>query len=498
MVAAAGWAFVPRIPAVYRADARVYVDTNSMLGEVLQGVALDSSAMEEEFLRVTQRSLLSRPNLERIARETDLDLNASDPASMDRLLDRLRSQIRMRAESTRGRSGNENLFTLEYQHRDPERALAVVRAVLDVFVESVLGFSRRDTEKMDRFLDTQIGEYEDRLRVSEQRLKNFKRENVGLLPGEGRNYFSMLQDAREQARQAELELRQAERVRDGIQEQLELARQGGRTGAAALASLDPDRAETIERLERVLADLQLNYTEQHPDVLATRRRLQQLREGAPLAESEVEETEAARPDGAQDPDNVVLQELRVELSKAQANVSSAEAKVEEFRDRAARLEDAVDTIPEVEAELAQLNRDYDVLRGQYQALVQRRESARLSRQADRTADEGLFQVLEPPHVTPNPVSPNRPVLVTGVLGAALAAGAGLAFLLSQYSPTFGDVTELREVTGRHVLGRVGAVRSRREVRSRRFGYALYGLLLMGLLAGYAGVMAVHALGIVSI
>lgn len=502
LVAVPGWVSVSQMPDVYRAETRIYVDTDSMLTRVLQGVALDSSDVDAEFLRVARRTLLTRPNLERIARETDLDLTAATPEARDRLLDGLASKIRVDADSTgRGRGARENLFSVSFQHRNPNQALDVVRALNDIFIESVLGLSRRDNQKMERFLDEQIAEYERRLENAESRLATFKRENVGLLPGEGGGYYEELQGAREQVAEAELELGRAEQVRDQLQQQLELARRGelGEGMPMALAGSPDERTQRIEQLERLLDDLLLQYTENHPDVLATRRRLEQVRGGGPIgappAEAEAGEPGSGAGGEGTSTLDVVEQQLRVELGKAEAMVASARASVEQYRSRAEELARAVDIKPAVEAELARLNRDYGIYRRQYEALVERRESAQMSREADLTTDEGIFQVIEPPRVGSLPVAPDRPQLVTAVLGMALAAGAGVAFLLSQINATYGDLGELRDGLGVPVLGRVGDVMTTGQLWAHRMSYVLYAFLIAVLLGIYGLVLAVDALRI---
>ena len=487
-VAGAGWAYVVQLPDVYRADTRLYVDTASMLNRLLSGVALDSSEVDREFLRLAQRSLLTRPNLERIARETDMEISAVTPEARERMLNGLASGIRIRAESTQAR-GQDNLFQLSYDHRDPEQALRVVRAVHDVFIESVLGLTRRDTEKMDTFLERQISQYEARLEEAEERRKRFRQMNAGLLPGEGQNYFGMLTAARERLREAELNLTRAQRMRDDLTEQL-----GALPGGAVAGPLLPEdgtvgpaaggaaAASQVRALEERLRELQGTYTDQHPDVVATRRQLERAREQLPAGFAD----SGTGPVGTGDAlsDRLRLQDLRTELARAQAAVASEQATVEEYRRRMQELEGAVNTIPEVEAEMARLNRDYNIVRQQFEELVSRRESARMSREADLTVDEGMFQVLEPPHVTTRPVAPNRLRLSTAVLGGAFAAAGGLAMLLALLQPTYGDLSQLRNSTGVHVLGRVGLVRSRWEERRRKLTMVVYGLLVAVLLAAY--------------
>ncbi|MCC5887236.1 MAG: hypothetical protein JJT88_12460 [Gammaproteobacteria bacterium] len=487
-----GWFAVAQMPDLYRADTRLYVDTASMLNRLLAGVAMDSSEVDQEFLRLAQRSLLTRPNLERIARETDMDIQAVTPQQRERMLSGLASQIRVRAESTQ-RRGQENLFQLSYEHPDPDHALRVVRAVHDVFIESVLGLTRRDTEKMDVFLDRQIAHYEERLEAAEEQRKRFRQENAGLLPGEGQNYFSMLHAARERLREAELNLTRSQRMRDDLQQQV-AALPGGAAGPllaepGSAAAMPASTVAQIRSLEQRLAELEMSYTDQHPDVVATRRQLERLRgpDGEIPAGSELDTGS-----GDAIADRFRLQDLRAELARAQAAVASERASVEEYRRRMHELEGAVNTIPQVEAEMARLNRDYNIVRQQYEQLVSRRESARMSREADLTVDEGIFQVIEPPHVTTRPVAPNRPRLATAVLGGAFALSGGLALLLSLVRPTFGDVGQLRDGTGLHVLGRVGIVRSRREQFRRMLSFAFYGVVLLILLGIYAALILRYA------
>lgn len=480
LIAVGGWIVVAQLSDVYRADTRLYVDTASMLNRLLDGVALDSTAVDQEFLRVARSSLLSRPNLERIAREADLDLGIVTPDDKEMMLERLATEIIVRADSTQDR-GQDNLFELAYEHRNPEVALTVVRSVHDVFIESVLELGQRGSERMDGFLTAQIAEYEDRLEKAEERLKRFRQENAKLLPGNGPNYFTTLYGAREALRAAELELTRAERVRRNLRQQLGpmLAEPtGAETAMVASGAMSPSAsAEQARALELLLSQLESRYTDQHPDVVAARRELQRIR--ARLG------TDGAAPESDGSLDRFRIQDLQLELARAEAVVASERATVEEYRRRMEELADSVHTIPEVEAELTRLDRDYGVIRGQYEQLISRREAANMARAADLTVSDGIFQVIEPPHVTTRPIAPARARLSTIVLGSALAMGGAAAFLLALATPTYGDVGQLRDRTGLNVLGRVGSVVSRQRKQDRIKSNLLYGLVLAALVVVYA-------------
>jgi len=126
--------------------------------------------------------------------------------------------------------------------------------------------------------------------------------------------------------------------------------------------------------------------------------------------------------------------------------------------RVAELQRLVTTGPEIEAELARLNRDYGVTKTQYEALLQRLGSARLSNEADRSEDR-RFRILEQPRAPLRPISPNRPLFLLATLAAALFAGAGVAFLRSQTRPVFVSRNALAAATGLPVIGVVSRSRA---------------------------------------
>jgi polysaccharide chain length determinant protein (PEP-CTERM system associated) len=487
-----GWAVIYRMPNVYEAKTLVYVDTESLLKPLLRGIAVDDSEIENELLRVTQRSLLSKPNLRRVARETDMDLRATTEEQMERLLAGLAQAVEVTAQSTeslRSRRGVENIVEISYRNQDPRLANRVVESLLDVFMESVMGANRKGTDQSERFLQAQIAEYSARLDAAEKALEQFKIKNAGHLPSEGQSYFEMVRDLKGRVEESRLHLREAENRRDKLREQIrhfEEAQASGRT-------VTPTASETamkakVEELESRLADLTLRYTDQHPDVVATRRTLEEARQ-------KLEEESAREPpaSGSSLPENAVLDQLRVEYGKAEADVAALKVRADGYETRLGEADAAVGVIPKVEADYTRLTRDYDIYKAQYDELVRRREAAHLSREADLTADASQFRVINPPQVPLIPVSPDRPALLTGVLLGGLAAGAGLAFLLSQIRPTFVSAKDLRNVVDLPVLGKVTNVLSPKEKRKARLQLLMYGAGLAFLLVAYAYVLLTHGL-----
>jgi polysaccharide chain length determinant protein (PEP-CTERM system associated) len=176
-------------------------------------------------------------------------------------------------------------------------------------------------------------------------------------------------------------------------------------------------------------------------------------------------------------------------------VASLRVRADEYQRRAEILKEMMDTVPQVEAELTRLNRDYGIHKAQYEALLERLEQARLSEEAGQSADNVKFKVIDPPRLPLTPIGPNRPLFMSIVLLAGIGAGIGIAFVLSFLRPVFDSRRSLREVTGLPVLGSVGMVWTAGQIWRRRMGLVAFVFAASGLAVAFSGVMVVELLGL---
>lgn len=502
IVCIAGWVGVQRLPDKFEASARVYVDTQSILRPLLRGLTVDVNT--DSQVQLMTRTLLSRPNLEKVARMTDLDLKARDTKQMDELIDGLAKNISLRS------AGRENLYSIIYQDRDPQFAKKVVQSLLTIFVENALGETRQDSDSAQRFLDKQIAEYEARLLAAEERVKTFKRQNLGIMPDSGQDHYARMQTLSGQLAAARLELRESEKRRDALSQQIEgelpTFGYGSRSSAA-----DPKRTNIslpvdarIQGMQERLDQLLLQFTDKHPDVIAVRQTLADLKkqrdaEVAEITKSMAATTPAADGDGSgttvpADVSNPLYQQIKLTLSQEEANIAAVKVRVQEYESRLAEMQKLVNSVPEIEAQLKALNRDYEVTRQNYDQLLARRESARLSQQAGQTNEDIRFKVIDPPRVPNTPTGPNRLALMTTVFVAGLVAGLVLAFLMAQLRPTFDNRRILTEITNLPVLGSVSMIVSPQVLRRQKIGLISYAGMGAMLVIVYAGLAVAQATG----
>jgi polysaccharide chain length determinant protein (PEP-CTERM system associated) len=498
LVAVLGVIAVWKVPDQYEASARIYVDTDSILKPLMSGLAVQPNV--EQQIGMLSRTLISRPNIDKLIRMADLDLKSNTKQEQEALVERLMKSIELRV------AGGTNLYSMVYRDTEPEKAKRVIQSLVSIFVESGLGASRKDTDAAKSFLSEQIKSYEARLEEAETRLKEFRMRNLETQSADGKDATARVAEAAQQLEAARLQLREAENARDAAKTQLAAERGQGGAGMTAQQSLlqessmtvaTPELDGRIEAIRRNLDQLQQRYTDKHPDVISSRRLLADLEEQKKKEVKELQRAamlQAAAMPGGGPSASLAVQELSRVVAGAEVQVASLKARVAEYTTRYAQAREALKSAPQVEAEFAQLNRDYAITKKNYEDLVARRQSAVMSGELDVASGVAEFRLVDPPRVPPKPVSPNRLLLFSLVLAASLGSGLAFAFFASQVRPTFAHGDELRLKTGLPLLGVVTMLVSDVDRRRDRLSMVRFVAASGGLVALFlAGLIAMSVM-----
>jgi polysaccharide chain length determinant protein (PEP-CTERM system associated) len=469
-VCLAGWLVVLSMPDMYESNARVFVDTRTPLTPVIQGIAIGQDV--DAQLNFVQQSLLSGPQLLTVAREAGMEMPGMTTEARASMVNSLRERVTLTAKGPeRGVPGG-TIYTINFQDGNRDRALKVVDTLLNTFVEDTLGGKKQGTAQAQKFLEQQIQDYERRLGEAEQRLSDFKRRNVGLMPGAGTDYFSSLQAAIDTEKRAQGTLAVALTRRAEIERQLRGEAPFAAGGANASGGEgSQDTGARIKETEARLDELLLRFTERHPDVVATQETLNELkRRRAAEIEALRRGDRSAAGSGASA--NPVYQNIQLALNKVDVEIAALRREIADHQEKIAGLRRMIDTAPEVEAEFARLNRDYDITKSQYGTLVERLEKARIGEDAEATGSV-RFEIIDPPNADFQPVAPNRLALVALVLLVGIGAAGGLIYLMQQLKPVFNNSRVLSDLTGLPVLGVVSMTWLDRHKSELRRSYVLY-------------------------
>ena len=461
-----------RVPDRYEATARVFVDTKSVLKPLMRDLAVEPDI--DQTINMLARTMITRPNIELLIGKAHLALGAMSPLDRERTIDSLLREIKLSG------SGRDNVFSFSYRDTDPVKARLVVEKLVALFVESDLGAKARDTESARSFIDHQIKTYEVRLAEAEGRLKDFKVRNIGIADSSGRDYFTRMSALSEELGRVTVELRAAEQSREALKRELsgETAWLLPDTIAPAEIPGTPELDARIDAQRRQLDELLRRYTDLHPDVVAGRRLIARLEEQK-QQESEAKRRAALAKPARATTSNPATQQIKLALAESEAAVAALRVRAGDLQGRVNQLRASATRVPQVEAELAQLNRDYEIIRRNYETMVGRRETASLSEDVGATRLAN-FRVIDPPRSSPKPVFPNRLALAPLLLLAGLVCGSAASFVVAQLLPTFNSAASLREATQRPVLGSVSVLMTPGLVRRGRQNAVAFGSATLGL------------------
>jgi len=463
-----GWLVVALIPNSYESQARIFIQLDDALAEQV-GIGVADRKRDIERIRQT---LTSAINLEKVVRATRLGDSIESPAAMEQAVLALAANIKIVSQQ-------DNLFEITATSNssslsDAENATTarqIAQKLIDIFREENLSGNRGEMTETLGFVNAQLAQREKELEAAEERRRQFEQAHPEMAAG-GAATAQRMESVRQELRGVEGDLAAAQSALAAIEGQLS-GMPRTLPGAAGGASA------SLQRAEADLASMRARgLTEDHPDVIAARNQVAAFR--APAAR------EAAGGAGVPNPAYSSLVSIRADR---QASLQALIARKAALQSDLARLTAQALENPEAAAQAQRINRDYDVLRQQYEKLLQDREELRLRGEIKTEREAVKFQVVDPPTSPRAPSAPNRPLLLLGVLLAGIAGGAGAAFGMSRLHSTFATTASLERATGLPVLGAIsqtmteaGRLQGQRRMKMWYAGSAALGGLFVLLLA----------------
>ena len=498
-----GWSVVAAMPDQYRAEAKVYIDTQSLMDPLLRGLTVSIDPAQE--IAVMLKTLITRPTLEQVVRITDPEAGKySAPILEQKVLD-LQNRISIRGLDTR------NYYAIGYSDNNAQYATAVTQSLLSIMQDSRVGGARLDMDAARSFIGKKVQEYEDRLRDADKRRADFRTANLEILSkGVAATRITAADAAYEQAKK---DLNSATVRRDSVKEQLAtIPKQvpidermflgsslGGvptegamRAGGTTETPMLSNPMQRLEQAQTALAELRIRYTESHPDVIAQKKLIAQL-------QSQL----AATPDkdGANRSvmvPNSVYTQLQAKLSDEETNVAVQRQRVSESAGELSRAKQDASQAIDVQARYDGLDRDYGNIQKTYAELLQSREAASLSQARDDQNQGVSFRVLEPPQTPRIPDAPNRLALNSLVLLLGLGGGAAIAVLLALYSGRFFTSEDITAQFGIPLIGVITALPQTFSTRRSRVSAVALSVSVALLLLGYVGVVTMLRTSIYSV
>jgi polysaccharide chain length determinant protein (PEP-CTERM system associated) len=480
-------------PKSYKATTLILLEPQSIPESFIRSTVTETV---EGRLRTMSEQIRSRTNLEKIIKEFQLDQKPDPTASskgwevFTRFLPSLKSSSTLQGQTPESERGNtqrlvdairQNLqanlvsgsssgkgqnvaFEISLEWNDIDLVAPVTNAVAARFIQDNLSAREEVAMGTTDFLDTETSALRVEIESREKELEAFKKAHMGMLPDQLQSNINILNQLRDRVQNLERRLDQEKQQSIILRSQYQIAqvereaaastlRQergrhasgGSLTGSEGQASGEELVRGSLEDLERELKRLASSYTEQHPDIVALKKRISALRaEGTRKDESTPGNSVSTRSDSSQGRLNLQLAAINTNIESYKAEIKETEKELEIYRTR-------VERTPQVEMELNKILRDYQTVRQRYDGLLTKKMDAKLAEQMEKRKKGEQFRILDPAIRPSKPFKPDPLRIVLMSLGVGLGLGCGLAYFRESLDPAFYSREELEAYLGTEVI-----------------------------------------------
>ena len=431
-------------------------------------------------LQSLSEQILSRPRLEKIIDEFDLYADKRKTMVMEDIVNGMREQD-VAVAVVRG-----DAFRVSYVATKPSVAKEVVERLASLFIEENTREREGQAEGTNKFLESQMEDARRRLIEREEQLADYQRAHLNELPSQ-RNFNLQAQQSAEIQLQSLMESLSVDRDRRLVAERLIAdasapnadGRPSDATGAEDGKSSESRTAEQLEAAQTRLREMQLRLRPEHPDVIGQKKLITELEVKA-RGEATVDRRKpvaVAAP--TQSPITAARErrvaEARLELANLNKKMQAKEDTEKRLRGEIATYQARIQSAPLRDAELAEMTRDYETIKGLYQSLLQKNEDSKLAANLERRQIGEQFKIIEPAKIPEKPFSPNRPriAVIGAILGLVL--GVGLTGLLEYLDTTMRSEQDVIGAIGVPVLALVYSVVTDHDRQRRRRARIWWGL-----------------------
>lgn len=455
VIAASSWIY--RLPNRYRSDALLLVVPQRVPETFVRSAV---ATRGDERLHSITEQILSRTQLEEIIREFELYTDRRKTAAMQDIVESMRLRD-IEIQSVKG-----DAFRLSFIADSPEVAMRVADRLASLFIGQTSHDRETLAEGTDRFLEAQLEDARRKLVDNETRLEEYRRRHTGELP---QQLDANVQGLHNTEMQIQVVAESLNRDRD---RQLALDRslrdaelagpsEGDRPSAPRAADGDRSKLSASEQLARAEAALEAmttTLTEQHPDFVAMKQTIADLRKRADAERAQQAESGERRVADTRRRNR--LEELRTELSELQQQIAQKTEDQERLRGLLLNYQRRIEVEPTREAELAALTRDYDTLQETYRGLLTKKQESQIAANLERQQIGAQFKVLDPARLPERPFAPNRARLHAAAVLAGLAFGVMFGVVLEWFDRGMRTEDDVRDALGLPVLATIPVAPSR--------------------------------------
>ncbi|MGA2316993.1 MAG: XrtA system polysaccharide chain length determinant, partial [Thermodesulfobacteriota bacterium] len=447
-------------PKLYRASTLILVTPQKVPVDYVRPTV--TSRIEDRLQSIGQE-IMSRTRLEQVISEFKLYQEEAKSLSPEEVVESMRKDIQV---EIRGREG---YFTISYIGKNPRVVTLVTNKLASLFIEENLKLREQQAQGTSEFLSIELNATKTKLEEQEKTITYFKRQFMNELPEQREANLKVLEQLQNEYQRVSDNLRGAQDRKLVIQKQLnEIRLQITSTSSPDDPSQPLPRLnvnspydQQLGQLRGYLADLQTKYTEKHPDIVMTKKKIKDLEQKIAVSR---EEAGDAKVEGKTIPSpqmagtnldfNPFYKEMEsqsaateLEVKRLKDEESRIKAKISDYRTR-------VENAPVRELAMANLTRDYQNTKESYHSLLNKSQEAQQAENLERRQKGEQFKVIDPARIPEKPFKPDVPKILLFGLLLGMGSGFGMAFFREQMDRSFKDAEDLETTLGFKVLANI--------------------------------------------
>ena len=357
---------------------------------------------------------------------------------------------------------------LNFVDTDPQRAKDVVNRLVENYIDSARAQVDQMLDQAITFFAEKADEQQAIIDELEEKRLQFELVNAEVLPDDASRLLELLAEAERHLLTSQQDKRTSEQRILAISKQLE------DLSDSELASIvtrrNPELAEIEKNLDTFRDSLDQalvvdKKTENHPDVISLRLKIEQLKEQAGSVPTEVVAERVYRPDGKR-------RDLELALLSARADLDTANSTLTASQDRLSRLKARNSQLFPIRNQYRKITQQVEQAQSQLSFWQDNQRRVQMAIDAEVGNRGVALEFIKPATASQRPSSPDfiQVVFAAGVLG--ILAGIGAVLLSERSDQTFRSVDHAVNHLPVPVIGTVAEIVTRRSVAMRRIIRAL--------------------------
>jgi len=450
------------VPKSYRSSTMILVSPQKIPQDYVKATV--TSTVEDRLQSIAQE-ILSRTRLEQVISEYKLYPEKSKSSSMDETVEAMRKDIQIDVPTNKDKEKNH--FAISYIGKDPRVVASVTAKLSSLFIEENLKLREQQAQGTTEFLEFEMNAKKEKVEKAQEVISSFKRQHINELPENRDANLKVLEQLHLQSQKINEAIKAAEDRKLIIQNQLAnmpyLSATLPGTGYSREELLSPATSKPpmvlqLSQLKSQLEDLQAKYTDNHPDIQVTKKKIadleKKLAENRATSEGSGPAKKGKGGDSVTDQYNYIQEERKTQLTLLDKDISRLKKEDDRTRVMIAAYQARIENTPIRELTLSAMIREFNNLNESYQVLLKKSAEAQQAENLERRQKGEQFRIIDPARVPEKPFKPDIfKVLLIG-LALGLGSGLGMTFLREQMDRSFRDAEDLETTLGLKVLANI--------------------------------------------